>query len=202
MNRSIYFYVRSALLFIIISVIFISCKKEDVTHLKVSQEFRHWTVFEKGSYWIFKNDSTQAMDSVYIIQGPDSYETMPDQNVSREYVYTTYSSGILKTSEINVQEKSYEYFICKINNDIVFPLIAINGDFPSFMVQNPNTEYTYISRDTVYYVGSIRYVDVIHTRYKYQDIDYNFWLARDIGFIKILSSDSAFSWSLQRYQTK
>src|ERR1035438_6211857 len=52
------------------SLLFISCSKQKGNHYSISEDFKEWTLFQKGSYWIYKDDSLNTIDSTYITGTP------------------------------------------------------------------------------------------------------------------------------------
>ena len=177
-----------------------SCKKEKLEHYYVSDAFKRWTVFNKNSYWMFLNDSTQVTDSVYIKENPKFLEVKPNNsnmNFTEEWIEMSYSSVFFSSSEQNVRQGGTELYSITIHGNTFYALIASSSDnfgpdYDSFKL---------LSRDSVYYLGPAKFYNVV----KSQDIAYGktwtCWFARDIGLIKITGKNTNpdFSWSLLRY---
>lgn len=51
------------LVFLLISIS--SCKKE-LPHYPISDDMKQFFAYQKGSYWIYQNDSTMMLDSTYV----------------------------------------------------------------------------------------------------------------------------------------
>lgn len=59
-------------IFAVILTVFIigGCKKKE-TYYYVSNENKAWTLFNEGSYWIYRNDSTLVLDSTVVASPPE-----------------------------------------------------------------------------------------------------------------------------------
>jgi hypothetical protein len=79
---------------VLISLVFIifSCKKEDHNHY-VSQEFKEWTIFKPGSYWVYKNETTNVTDSIYVISNPATVLFKDQDNPHDFYEITSTDFG-------------------------------------------------------------------------------------------------------------
>jgi hypothetical protein len=75
-----------------------SCKK--LTYYPISDGMKEYFVFQKGSYWIYKNDSTLSIDSTYIIafSSKDNDEGYP--GVKRELISFLFKSKFLSDFEL------------------------------------------------------------------------------------------------------
>ncbi len=47
-------------------LIFICSCEEEIDYFYIRPELKDWGYYEEGSYWIYQNDSTLAIDSIYI----------------------------------------------------------------------------------------------------------------------------------------
>jgi len=76
-----------------VSQCFLSCSK--AKHDYISNEFLSWCYFNKGSYWIYQNDSTLVMDSVFLISNPLIGDIPRDQDkgsTTYQHIAITFSS--------------------------------------------------------------------------------------------------------------
>ena len=184
----------------------ISCKKE-LPHYYVSDAFKSWTVFNKGSYWIFQNDSTLIFDSVFVTVNPSFLEFKPNSsnaNFTLERIEMSYSSVFFHSSMITIDEGGqYEAFFIQINNDLFHILLASSAD--NFIQYHENTIdgsiYQLLSSDSVFYLGPEKFYKVVSTQYTINKKKWTCWFARDIGLIKVTGENTSpdFSWSLLRY---
>ena len=185
---------------VLILVYSYSCKKE-LTHYYVSDSFKHWTVFEKGSYWIYKNDSTLVNDSVFVKANPKFLEIPPyssKDNFTLEWIEMSYSSVFLSTSQIVLYEGGMETFSVGLYNRLIYSLISSSSDnfVPSY-----NSTYQLLSQDSVFFLGQEKFYHIVNTQFTQGDKKWTCWLGKDIGLIKVIgeNTDPGFSWSLLRY---
>jgi hypothetical protein len=193
---------------VILLVIFFinSCNKEETEHIRVSGEFKRWTVFPNGSYWIFKNDSTLEIDSVFV-QGNPKFLDVPayssKDNFTLETIEMSYSSIFLSSTSQNVGQGGKEIYYLRIYKNSIMPLIASSGDnFISFL-NSESKGYTLLilSLFSTYYIGLEKFYPVVSTQYSASEKKWTCWFAKDIGLIKVSGENTNpdFSWSLLRY---
>lgn len=185
-----------------------SCKKEEPEHFRLSAEFKRWTVFNVGSYWIFQNDSTFQTDSVFVKEPPrvlDAPAYSSKDNFTMEWIEMSYSSAFLKSTTQNVREGGMETYSISINNNVPVALIASGSDnfIPYYNYENTGA-YTYqlLFQDSVFYLGPKKYNNVVCTQFTKSGEKLTCWFAKDIGLIKVSGENTvpAYSWSLLRYQ--
>jgi hypothetical protein len=63
-------------------LILLSCRK--IPYTPVSDEMKSWFAFQKGSYWIYKDDSTGDLDSVFITSTRDFIAEVQDYSKTIE----------------------------------------------------------------------------------------------------------------------
>jgi len=73
---------RYTLYIILISITLLGCKKKEVQTYYISDYLKHYSIFQFGSYWIFKNETTSMIDSSFIKSPPffhfyQNYQTDP-----------------------------------------------------------------------------------------------------------------------------
>lgn len=200
---------KSLILFVIILVYLLiySCKKTEPEHFYVSNAFKQWTVFDIGSYWIFKNDSTLKLDSVHVKKKPE-FLNVPayssKDNYTLEWIKMSYSSVFFSSSKIILQEGGRETFYIHINDNSMYTLIANSQDnFISFYEnKKEGSTYQLLSQDSVFYLGLKKFLNVVRTQHTFDGKKWTFWFAKDIGLIKVTGENTYpdFSWSLVRYQ--
>jgi len=62
-------------IFIVVLILFFSasCKKKERVHYTISDEVKQYGLFQKGSYWIYLNETTQKYDCTFVNQPPVVY---------------------------------------------------------------------------------------------------------------------------------
>lgn len=56
-----------------ILIILFSCKKDKVTFRYIPENTKNECIFNKGSYWIYRNDNNGITDSTYVYETPSFY---------------------------------------------------------------------------------------------------------------------------------
>jgi len=209
--RLFYFWVstkKNVLVFIVLGLLLFSCKK-DPDFYPVSDEFKPWFLFQQGSFWIFQNDSTLDLDSVYIKSPPAYYNVPnPDRTYSRQAISIQYQSSFFEFIDVLSSTSGSDFLSIHIYNSIVFPgLISnfpIKGEYKS-----TSGSATVLFENLRYYPDYIlnftHYKDVCQTRWTYTEPTFNkifnFYFAKNIGLIKVDGNwnDTSRSWSLLRY---
>jgi hypothetical protein len=82
-------------------IIISSCKK--APYYPVSDEMKEWFSFQKGSYWIYKDDSTGTLDSAYVTANNDfiyDYQDYSKTTWQAEWVITDFNSKFLYNFKI------------------------------------------------------------------------------------------------------
>jgi hypothetical protein len=188
-------------LIFLIPVIFFSCKKtEEPRHYRVTEEFKHWGVFNKGSYWIFRNDSTLILDSIFITHGPEALD-VPDNSSTSNYTYEYITTNLFSSFLISyIETASSTETQALYNGPTIMILSTLEDEFIS-SYSTGTGKYFLVSKDSVVYINSQKFNTVIHTQRIFGDKKYNYWIARDIGVIKYSGENTnpAFLWSLVRY---
>ncbi len=195
-------------IFIVLGLLFFSCKK-DPDFYPVSDEFKPWFLFQQGSYWIFRNDSTLDLDSVYIKSPPAYYRYPGDEGYPvREAISIKYQSSFFEFIDVLSSTSGSDFLSIYIYNSKVLPgLISnfpIKGEYKS-----TSGSATVLFENLMYYPDYIlnftHYKDVCQTRWTYTEQPliktFNFYFAKNIGLIKVAGNwnDTTRSWSLLRY---
>jgi hypothetical protein len=190
-------------------LIFSGCTNKNPEHIYISDEFQHWTVFQKGSYWIYKNDSTLVMDSTFlrydpsIVYVPLNSSTYPP---TAECITILFSSSLYTNTQSKVDVNGIESFQMVFKSDSLFypwGLLATYSD--NFEPNSLSNHYETIAVDSVYYIGPEKFYNVVQTQCTGNTIPekYTFWFARDTGLIKVTFENGytgvSWSWSIVRF---
>jgi len=190
---------------LIVIILATSCAKEG-SHYSVSQEFKDYFLFQKGSFWIYKNDSTNVIDSAYLTGSPQ---------------YTVLSTGEKRKSDPTTEQ----YFV-DFQSQILSGYLILSGEDDNSLligvgpILNTWGIIDYLSPDTNFFINSapqgyiklwpklptieinsIIFSNIIHTRFYNDNLNCNFYFAKNIGLIKISGywENKNQSWSLLRY---
>ncbi|MDP1622753.1 MAG: hypothetical protein Q8M08_10500 [Bacteroidales bacterium] len=192
---------------ILVFMIVYSCRKDEPKHYYISDAFKRWTVFKKGSYWIFQNDSTLAFDSVFVKENPTSIDVpspFSKDNFTLEQIDMSYSSKFFYSSMITLEYSGQQAtFYISTYNFGSYMLIA--SSFDNFIPYYGNTQegsvYQVLSSDSVFYLGLQKFYNVVSAQHTINKKSLTCWFARDIGLIKVTGENTNpdYSWSLLRY---
>lgn len=193
------------------------CKKSSVHKdelgplYEIKSEIKTWTMFNSESYWIYRNEKTQAMDSIWHKHGPFFYQELCYNCPVVEYMWFYAGGPILMRYDIEGGKDA---------NSMV-SIVLRNGGHPLALIQrsiddplNADTagyqfNYEVIDRlDSMVLNGNL-FTDIIHTRTTWDYTYYNpvytgfdFYWAKGIGLIKITKNleNSDTAWSLIRWK--
>jgi hypothetical protein len=207
-SNSIVFQGRWLLFIFIYGCLFISCKKEP-EYYPLSSEFEKYYLFQQGSFWVYKNDSTGVLDSVYLNLPPQYFDIIYEESGPKyERVFLDVSS--LNFSAYRADAAFYE------GHDVLqmrFPThpdydlpVLISGGMAVEHYDHHNGYYRYIESYREMTLNGKDYSDVIQTQAfflndNYSVDEYRFYFAKNVGLIKLSGhwNDSTQSWSLIRY---
>jgi hypothetical protein len=185
-----------------------SCTKEGRLH-SVSQEFRDYLLFQKGSYWIYQDDSTKAVDCTYLAGSPSYsiYKTGDHEksDPSIEQYLLSFTSGVYQGFQI----------FSTINDRNYLVVFFSFGHYGFGMIDQmiPDSNY-YIDKDPFGYfkvsplissidINAVTYHQVINTRFNNisGESTFTFYFAKHVGLVKIYGNwdNQNQSWSLLRY---
>jgi hypothetical protein len=112
--------------FLLLLITLIGCKKGPDFY-PVSDEFKPWFLFQKGSYWIFRNDSTLDLDSVFH-KAPPTYYNVPnsDETDIRQAISIQYQSSFFKHIDVLSNFSKQDFLSIEMYGSIKF-LAMINN---------------------------------------------------------------------------
>jgi hypothetical protein len=191
---------RIILLCSILCFLLISCKKQTPTVYYINDSFKKWTLFQKGSFWIFYNEQSNNIDSIYISETPTSWYS-PAEPIAIQYILIKLSNSFLIqyliSSGPNDPVLSVEDIYSTDRN--VFCYAQIVG---SSIYASPTCKL--VEKLDKYVINNNMFFNVIHTRdsnFVKPIITKDYYFVQNIGMvqysIKTTSSDS--TWSILRW---
>jgi hypothetical protein len=206
-------------------VIFASCKKE-TPYYKISDDMKQYFVYQKGSYWVYRNDSTGDTDSSYIDKYTLSRQGVGDNDGNHLYSFDLitlyFKSKFLNNFQIG--------YYCSGPNCLTIDgkfidsndtLLLNTGPIAYFADWEPNLKiysqqclrncvftFSVIPKDTV---DNNKYFNIIYSKMISIDSTENnpnfyfreIYFAENIGIIKYVEIKKYYniqrSWSLIRY---
>jgi hypothetical protein len=187
------------LLIILISIAGGCTNKDKVQNDEISDNLRQWYLFQKGSFWIYRNETTQQIDCTYIDKDPE---------VTQRWVGTTlvddisinFNSTFLGDLGINPYCVSIYY-----KHDfypVFYPSVGEGKEMTGI-----STNFEYIKLYDSLNINNHIYTDVRDTRFSVRlefsvdSVSSRYFYARYIGLIKYTNSKSGIdtTWSLLRW---
>jgi hypothetical protein len=158
-----------------------SCKK-NVPLYEVSYQMKQYFVFQKGSYWIYKNDSTGSQDCTYVKAMHHIIDDTYYSWMKREIFSVYFGSQFLSDFEIG--------YFCPGPNCLT---IASKLKYPN------DTNYQEVAGPVAYYSGWDPDIEITSKSCLYQDVflykniedlTVNGVMYKEIIYSKIMSIDS------------
>ena len=198
--------IRTKLVFILILLIFLGCKREvRLPYYTINNDFLQYVYFKEGSYWIYKNEHNGSHDSCTLIYPPNVGPAKPEGlGYTYEVITTGFISKFLSNSEI-LASPDFDFAIFEeIDSHSLISIrtsmsIGQKYTFNGAVIEQVALYDSIIINDSIF-------KNVIQTRvaqpYNLQDsIFYSYFFAKNIGLIKFektyLNTDT--TWSLLRY---
>ena len=100
----------------VLLLIFTSCKKT-VPYYGVSDELKEYFVFQKGSYWIYKNDTTGLLDSTIVSSNISFIDDKGYPGIKRELIVLSFKSQFLNEFEIGYICEGPDYLMVSANSN-------------------------------------------------------------------------------------
>ena len=182
----------------------LSCKKSSTPHYTIPEEFKAWSVFQKGSYWIYFNSVTQSFDSTYVTD--NSFQTLsthpqkPDEPYQYDEITILFSSIVYHKFEITGSYSGASLIVYVDTNDYAI--------LSSWFLEDP-TRWSSWGKAVFpnFVLNGKSYINVYKTEATYYNI-HSMWVAtdcywsRNLGIIQIvnlINHDTTLNWSLLRY---
>ena len=202
--------------------LFTSCKKE-LPHYAISDEMKQQFSYQKGSYWIYQNDSTHLFDSTFV----SSYFSNARDNfypgMTREIIAMYFKSQFLSDFEIGyfcpgpnclTIARKVKDTGDTLQHEIQGPVAYVSGWEPNTKIYSPNClggcvfTCRAIPTDTI---NNVIYSNVLCSKmisidstgpnpeFYFREI----YFAKNIGILKYVETMKYYnihrSWSLKRY---
>jgi hypothetical protein len=202
--------ILSLLLAFIVAASVFSCKKEKTFTDLVPEELKPYSMFQVGSYWIYRNEQTTKLDCTYIKSPPEFYFYYYESGSK------TQSMGLQYNGSFISQTYCGPYGGGTSSYSLTYRIVGRNGISlisshitPGYVSKESYWEYKVLSITDSLNLNNVKYNEVITTQYKMvsspsmDSIVLTFYLAKKIGLIKfdkkVNSTDTI--WSLMRSHT-
>lgn len=208
------------LVVLVVAYVDFGCSKKSKTYY-ISDTTKEYFSYQKGSYWIYSNDSTSVLDSTTIKTYLDFINgTYEDKE--RQLIVINFNSSFLSSftlgyactgpDEVSVASRENDTSIYVIMGNPVY-----NPDlFSSTQIIGPNCLSLYgidLKHLPSMKVNNIQYIDVIKSRVfsidssssVYYYLNREMFFAKNVGIIKFIEVDKLRhlkrSWSLLRHKS-
>lgn len=190
--------------FLILNLIFLQgCHKKEPSTVYIPEQLKVYSVFQVGSFWIYKNETTGEIDSTIIQVSPQfSYIQISGDGPIFEKCVINFDSPLISSSYTYLDEywitlKNGLPSICLRSTSFQPGYIYAYNQFSYF--KNISYSDSLIINDNVFY-------NVMNTLYKtitlnLDTITYTFYLAKSVGLVKlnIKINNNDTTWSLIKH---
>lgn len=185
-------------------LLLIGCNKENKNYDYIPEQIKQYSVFQLGSYWVYKNEATGKLDSSYLAVSPYiSYSHIysdPQLRIEEKYDIS-FGGEFLNTASIRPSQYSIGFkhnygSVCIYDN--INPSYSLTSDYYSSF-KNLNLFDSMVVNNEIYH-------QVLNTQYKSwtHNGDTSIWtyyFAKSVGLIKVTmgKNHQDTTWSLLRY---
>jgi len=183
----------------------VGCKKKKETFY-IPSYIKQYSLFQSGSYWIYKNDKTAFIDSCFITNSPNiTFQDLTNMNTANwETFNITYDHSF-------IYESWYMFDTYHMGLRSNFDVIAMSGSSltPGYIYKVSGTDsktFTNLFIFDTLILDNTKHFNVLNT--EYSEISYMndtsryfFYFEKYVGMIKIVHSAHGkdTTWSLIRY---
>jgi hypothetical protein len=172
-----------------------SCKKsKNPDHYTISDDLKQWYLYQKGSFWIYKNENTQQIDSLFILNSP-TYNQEPigendDGSLDAIIDHLTwgYNNSFLWASDL-----SYDQFLvynAPYDFNYAFRTFVLEGQrFPLDGLYEYVKHYDSINVNN-YFFKNVRLTKYSHASLSGDSITFTFYFSKNIGLIKYIRNQA------------
>jgi hypothetical protein len=186
---------------------YISCDgtwgKKHTNTYTLSQEFKDYTVFNTGSYWVYEDSASKAIDSIYLFSQtfsfvggsynrPDKSESLEQRKYSSLHLDTLFFIGYLP---LDNQDGVYAELMTNILNLDINYFEATLG---SYGVPSSNITFYDEKRDSIFFREKFYQVKIFTNLQQFINQSKKVYYANHIGLVrKELFNGQV--WNLVRY---
>jgi len=103
------------IIYLILTLILFSCEKETYEYFYISDNTKNWGLYQVGSYWIYKDEDTGQLDSVYVYDVKRTTEDEVSDKLHHRiyesfYVYFKNSNSEIKITSLENSYNGYSNF--------------------------------------------------------------------------------------------
>ena len=176
--------------------------------LYIPDDFKAWSLFQPGSYWVYKNEKTGVADCTAFKHGPYTWQANYT-NVPLDETYIWFYTRGNQVTRYDIKGGSQGNATLKLQMNGSVSALALNyntilnpghGD-----TANSYSSYKFIERWDTLILNKHPFLNVLHTRYSWPGyyVVYDFYWAKGVGLVRLQKSgtDTDTTWSLLRWKT-
>ena len=194
------FFIFSLIPFLLIE----GCKKKDKVVYNIPSYIKQYSLFQAGSYWIYKNNKTGLMDSCFISMPPIiSFNDLTGTNTALwETFNISYNSSFIAESWYMLDEY---HLGLRSNHDVV--CLSGNSVTPGYFHKySGSLIFSNLFIFDTLMVDSVKHFNVLKTGYSEilntsDTSNYFFYFEKQVGLIKLVHyrTGKDTTWNLIRY---
>lgn len=174
--------IGSVLFLCLASLSIVSCNKHDENYY-VQDSFKDWTLFKNGSYWIYLDEKSNTIDSVWVMDFPEEYFYAPDDG-GKHYEIIRYTVADLAEFILSGGiDESYLRIEGAAGRDIIN-----SSSVTANITDHVSSRCGVINRYDTLQINHIKFPHVIHIRDSSNNSVFfkvaDYYFARNIGIIK------------------
>ena len=181
-----------------------NCKKEPSVYY-VQDSFKEWTVFQKGSYWVFLNENNKSFDSNFINENP-SITYIPSTPPQEEIIGINLNSNFIEDYSIRAGAQNISFLRISLYAPDIDPIAlstwVTNG------TSNQASNYCWLVKvHSTLLINGNTFNNVIQMRDSNNLYDgtksiKNYYYVKNVGLVKLERklNEADTIWSLVRWQ--
>jgi len=177
----------------------------------IPDEFKAWTMFNPGSYWLYLNEKTQEIDCTSVKHGPYYKEELCYNCPVVQYMwYYTKSSFLMKFDAVGGKDGNATLTLTTNKGEgLALTQRTINAPEDSDSTYYGCYTYRFIAKTDTFSLNGNQFNNVYHTRLEWtgcyaqtDHMTYDFFWARGIGLISLKKTydNQDTTWSLVRWK--
>lgn len=179
----------------------------------IPDEFRAWTVFNAGSWWAYKNEKSNIIDTTKCIHGAFYNQELCGNCPVIEYIWFFLKGSV--ATRYDIEGGKNENASLKIMRDGFSETLAFTYKTLADSAQSDSSgwvfDYQFIERMDSFILNGNTFSNVYHTRLSWKEsyygppkyLGYDYYFARNIGLILLKKNYplTDTTWSLMNWYT-
>jgi len=200
-------FMRLGILMVFILLLILdSCKKKEPEKIYIPEEVKQFTVFQSGSYWIYRNESKGELDSCFINESPNfMYEDLTNLGANLWETFNIQYHGSLIIESWYMFDQYHMGF--SLNNDVM--CLSGSSLVPGYSIKLEESKlFKNIGIIDTLIIYNTKYYNVFNTEYDQiskagDTVKFLCYFEKNIGLIKFVNRNKGeeLVWNLVRYKS-